>query len=220
MTNATTSVPAGREAFTLPLALLTVAGAGGMRLLPGGGIRFEPPPLMALLLGTALVALLARSKAVDLARLFSPARRPLENASGAVIAVALLAATAQLFHLLTPSSGLLNLFVNVLFLALLANTFARKTDRAHLLWSLAVAFGSVLVLKYVLLDGLGATGGSLGRRLFASAIEGLSLGVLGVEGYAPAMGYVAFIVTALYVVTLWWMPGEQPAVRGETPPTA
>jgi len=207
MTDATHPVSAGREAFTLPLALLTIAGAGGMRLLPGGAIRFEPPPLMALLLATALVALLARSRTVDLARLFSPARRPLENASGAVIVVALLAATAQVFHLLTPSGGLLNLFVNVLFLALLANTFARETDRSHLLWSLAVVFGSVMALEFVVLDGLSPAGGSLGRRLFASAVEGLSLGVLGVEPHAPAMGYVAFIVTALYLVTVWWLPG-------------
>src|SRR4029079_14836897 len=98
------SIPAGREAFPLPLALLTVAGAGGMRLRPDGAVRFDPPPLMALLLGTLLVGLLVRARAVDAVRLFSPARRPLENASGAVILVALVAATSQVFHLLTPAS--------------------------------------------------------------------------------------------------------------------
>jgi hypothetical protein len=211
---ATPPVPAGREAFTLPLALLTVAGAGGMRLLPGGVVRFDPPPLMALLLGTLLVALLVRSRAVDATRLFSPARRPLENASGAVVFVALVAATAQVFHLLTPASGLLNVFVNVLFVALVANTFARRTDRSHLLWSLAVAFGSALALKFVIVDGLATPGGSLARRVFSTAVEGLSLGVLGAEPYAPAMGYVAFIVTALYLVTLWWLPGEEGEGQG------
>jgi len=205
---ASPSIPAGREAFTLPIALITVAGAGGMRLLPGGVTRFDPPPLMALLLGTLLVSLLVRSEAVDAARLVSPARRALENASGAVVLVALVAATAQVFHLLTPASGLLNLFVNVLFLALVANTFARRTDRAHLLWSLAVAFGSALALKFVVVDGLAAPGGSLARRIVSSAVEGLSLGALGAEPYAPAMGYVAFVVTALYLVTLWWLPGR------------
>lgn len=205
----TAPVPAGREAFTLPLALLTVAGAGGMRLLPEGAIRFDPPPLMALLLGTLLVALLVRSGAVDAARLVSPARRPLENASGAVVLLALVAATAQVFHLLTPSGGLLNLFVNVLFLALVANTFARRTDRGHLLWSLAVAFGSALALRFVIVAGLATPGGSLARRIFSSAVEGLSLGALGAELHAAAMGYVAFAVTALYLVTLWWMPGRE-----------
>jgi len=43
-------LPPGREAFTLPLALLTVAGAGGARILPGGAVHFEPPPIMALVL--------------------------------------------------------------------------------------------------------------------------------------------------------------------------
>jgi len=203
------AIPTGREAFTLPLSLITVAGAGGMRLLPGGAVRFDPPPLMALLLGTLLVSLLVRARAVDAVRLFSPARRPLENASGAVILVALVAATSQVFHLLTPASGLLNLFVNVLFLALVANTFARRTDRAHLLWSLAIVFGSALALKFVVVAGVAAPGGSLAGRIFATAVDGLSLGALGGETYAPTMGYVAFAVTALYLVTLWWLPGRE-----------
>ena len=211
MTPVPPSIPAGREAFTLPLALLTVAGAGGMRLLPDGAVRFDPPPLMALLLGTLLVALLVRARAVDAPRLFSPSRQPLENASGAVVFLALVAATAQVFHLLTPSSGLLNVFVNVLFLALVANTFARGTDRAHLLWSLAIAFGTALALKFVVVAGLAAPGGSLAGRLFSTAVEGLSLGALGAEPYAPAMGYVAFAVTAIYLVALWWLPGGEDA---------
>jgi hypothetical protein len=204
-------MPPGREAFTLPLSLLTVAGAGGMRLLPDGAVRFDPPPLMALLLGTLLVGLLVRARAVDASRLFSPGRPPIENASGAVVVVALVAATAQVFHLLTPASGLLNVFVNVLFLVLVANTFARQTDRTHLLWSLSIAFGSALALKYVVMAGVASPGGSLAGRLFSTTVEGLSLGVLGAEPYAPAMGYVAFAVTALYVVTLWWLPGGEDA---------
>ena len=125
--------------------------------------------------------------------------------------MALVAATAQVFHLLTPASGLLNVFVNVLFLVLVANTFARQTDRTHLLWSLSIAFGSALALKYVVMAGVASPGGSLAGRLFSTAVEGLSLGVLGAEPYAPAMGYVAFAVTALYVVTLWWLPGGEDA---------
>jgi hypothetical protein len=206
VTGDTLPLPPGREAFTLPIALITVAGAGGMRLPPGGGVRFEPPPLMALLLGTLLVGLLVRTRAVDATRLFSPARRALENASGAVVFVALVAASAQVFHLLTPPGGLLNVFVNVLFVALVANTFARRTDRGHLLWSLAIVFGTALAFRYVVVEGLVSPGGSLARRAFTSAVEGLSLGVLGAEPSAPAMGYVAFIVTALYLVTLWWLP--------------
>jgi hypothetical protein len=203
------AVPVGREAFTLPLAFLTVAAAGGARILPGGILRFEVPPLMALVLAALLLALLGRSGAVDPARLFSPARRPLENASGAVVLVALAVATAQVFHLLTPARGLLNPFVNILFVALLLNTFARGTDRRHLLWSLAVVFASTLVFKFVVLDGLAAPGGSLGRRLLSAAVEGLSLGAIGVEPYSPAMGYLAFAVVVLYLATLWWLPGRE-----------
>ena len=55
------ALPPGREAFTLPLALLTVAGAGGARILPGGAAHFEPPPIMALVLAAILLVLLARA---------------------------------------------------------------------------------------------------------------------------------------------------------------
>jgi hypothetical protein len=198
---------AGREAFTLPLVLLTVAWVGGARLA-APGIRFEPPPLMSLVLAALLLGLLTRAGAIALAQLFSPVRGGLENATGAVVLVALLAATAQIFHLLTPESGLMRVFVNVLFVTLLLNTFARRTDRGHLLWSLAVVFGSALVLKFVILDALAAPGGSFAHRLFAAAIEGLSLGALGAQSYAPAMGYVAFAVTAAYLVAIWWLPGR------------
>jgi hypothetical protein len=195
-----------REAFTLPIALLTIAWAGGARLSVAGELRFEPPPLMALVLSVLLLALMARAGALATARLFSERRSALENASGALVFVALLAATAQVFHLLTPTRGLPNLFVNVLFLALLVNTFSRRTERRHLLNSLAVMFGSAFLLKYVVLDSM-ATGGAA-RRFFATAVEGLTLGALGLEAQPPVMGYLAFGVTALYLVVLWWLPFE------------
>lgn len=201
------ALPVGREAFTLPVALLTVALLGGARLLPEGGVRFDPPPLMALVLAAMLIALMARAGAMTPGRLFSPARNGLANASGAVVVLALLAATAQVFHLLTPGRGLPAFFVNVLFVTLLLNTFARRTDRAHLLGSLAIVFGSALVLKYVVLEALASPAG-IGGRLVTATLEGLTLGALGLESHPPAMGYLAFAVTALYLVALWWLPHE------------
>jgi hypothetical protein len=203
------SLPPGREAFTLPLALLTVAGAGGARILPGGAVHFEPPPLMALVLAAILLVLLARAGAIAPGRLFAPARSGLENATGAVVLIALLAGTAQVFHLLTPSRGLLNISVNILFVALLLNTFARKTDRTHLLWSLAVVFGSAFVLKFVILDAIATPGSSLAGWLLSSAVEGLTLGAIGAEPASPVMGYAAFVVAGLYLVTLWWLPAAE-----------
>jgi hypothetical protein len=206
----TSPLPVGREALALPLALLTVAAVGGGHVLPDGTIRFTPPPLMALVLAALLLALLARAGAIAAGRLFSPTRGALENATGAVVLVALLAATAQVFHLLTPARGLMNVCVNVLFLALLSNTFARQTDRRHLLWSLAIVFGAALVLKFVVLDALAAPADSLAGRLFSAAIEGLSLGALGAEPASPVMGYVAFAVVSVYLVALWWLPHATP----------
>jgi hypothetical protein len=195
----------GREAFTLPLALLTIALAGGLRVVPEGGVRFDVPPLMALVLAAMLLALMARAGAMVPARLFAPDRPALANASGAVVLVALLAATAQIFHLLTPARGVPAFFMNVLFVVLLLNTFARRTDRTHLLGSLAVIFGSALVLKYVVLATIAAPGGRA-SGLFLATIEGLTLGALGLDPQPAVMGYLAFGLTAVYLVVLWWLP--------------
>jgi hypothetical protein len=204
----TSAIPSpAREAFTLPLALLTIAFAGGARLSVEGSVRFEAPPMIALVLAALLVGLMTRAGAVVPGRLFAPHRSGLENASGAVVFVALFAATTQVFHLLTPVRGLPNLFVNVLFLALLLNTFARRTDRRHLLGSLGVMFGSALLFKFVVLDALASPGGG-GRRLFAATLEGLTLGALGLEPQPLAIGYLAFAVTTMYLVALWWLPGD------------
>lgn len=203
-----------REAFTLPLVLLTVALGGGARVTPDGSLRFVVPPLMALVLSAMLMALMTRAGLLAPERLFSPARRPFENASGGLVLLALFAASAQVFHMLTPDRGLLHLLFNVLFFVLLLNTFAGRTDRRHLLRHLVVLFGSALVLKFVVVQGLGRPDGSLARRLFSTALEGVSLGSLQVESAPASAGYVAFGMLALYFLGLWLLPPAPALARG------
>ena len=57
------------EAFTLPIIFLSVALFGGLRIDAPGGLRFAPPPLMALVLAVLLIAALYRSGTLDPARL-------------------------------------------------------------------------------------------------------------------------------------------------------
>ena len=85
-------LPVGRESITLPLLMLTVAGLGGVRVTAAGALVFVPPSLMSLVLGVLLVATLVRSGALAPDRLMSARRTPLENTSGAVVAMTLLAA--------------------------------------------------------------------------------------------------------------------------------
>jgi hypothetical protein len=204
--NARDSFPVVREAVTLPLVLLTVALGGGARVVADGSLRFVVPPLMALVLAAMLLGLMTRAGLVAPERLFSPARRPLQNANGGLVLLSLFAASAQMFHMLTPDRGLLHLLFNVLFLVLLLNTFAGRTDRRHLLRHLLVLFGSALVLKFVVLQGLGRSNGSLAKRLFSTALEGVSLGSLHVESTPASAGYLAFAILGLFFLGLWLLP--------------
>jgi hypothetical protein len=213
-----TSLPATREAVTLPALLLTVALLGGLRIAPGMRLAFVPPPLIALVLGVMLLGLIVRVGLLAPERLVSPARTGLANANGVAVVAALLFASAQVFHMLAPEEGLLALLFNAFFLVLLWNTLAAGPDPVRLLRSLMVVFGSALVLKFVVVNGLAAPGGSLAKRLFAVAIEGVTLGALGARHYGPATGYAAFFMLALFFVALWLLPRREAAARGRLGP--
>jgi hypothetical protein len=203
------SLPVAREAVTLPALLLTVAMLGSLRVVPGAGLAFDPPPLIALVLGVMLLGLAVRVGLLAPERLVSPARTGLANANGIAVIAALLFASSQVFHMLAPEEGLLGLLFNAFFLVLLWNTLAAGPDPIRLLRSLMVVFGSALVLKFVVVNGLAAPGGSLAKRLFAVAIEGVTLGALGARHYGPATGYVAFVMLVLFFVALWLLPRRQ-----------
>lgn len=217
MTVRTTLAPV-HEAFTLPLLLVGVMLGGSFRSAPADG-RFEflPPPIMSLVLAVLLMGILVRAGILVPSLLLGPHRRPLENASGAVVTVVLLLGTAQVFNCLTPESGLLQVLANVFFLVLLLNTLAARPDGTRVLQSLAVVFLSAFVLKFVVLDGLYAPEGSLAQRLLTTLLEGISLGSLGYAPYGQATGYVAFATVLVYLFTLLLLP--QPAHR-RLPPGA
>src|SRR5262249_35707518 len=109
-------VSALRESFVLPLAFLTVAGAGGLRLAPAGGaLSFVPPPLITLVLAVLLMGAMVRAGLLVPAALFGDERTGLENLSGVVVVLTLFLASAQLFTCLTPDAGVLRLVFNLFF---------------------------------------------------------------------------------------------------------
>jgi hypothetical protein len=202
-------LPVGREAVTLPLLLLTVAGAGGLRVDAAGKLALVPPSLMALVLGVLLIATLVRAGALDPLRLVGERRSALENISGAIVLVSLLLASAQMFMLLTPATGLLGFIFTVFFVLLLWNTMAVSPDRRQLLRSLAVVFGGAFVLKFIVLAAAYDAGGGLLHRVILTMLEGVSLGALGFVPDGTATGYVAFILLGLFFVGLILLPGRQ-----------
>jgi hypothetical protein len=202
-------LPVGREALTLPILLLTVAGVGGLRVDAAGKLALVPPSLMALVLGVLLIATLVRAGALDPLRLVGERRSALENISGAIVLVALLLASAQMFMLLTPATGLLGFIFTAFFVLLLWNTMAVSPDRRQLLRSLAVVFGGAFVLKFIVLAAAYDAGGGLLHRVILTMLEGVSLGALGFVPDGSATGYVAFILLGLFFVGLILLPGRQ-----------
>jgi hypothetical protein len=206
-----------REAIHLPVILLTVTLTGGLR--PGAPQVFELPSLFALVLGVLLLGALLRSGALMASRLMSTSRTTLANLNGLILLVTLFLACAQMFSLLTPSSGVPRIVFSVYFLVLMLNTWAAGPDRVHLLRSLAVTFGAAFVLNFVVLDALSHPAGRM-TRVFQLLLEGVTLGALTQEPHAPAAGYIAFFTIVAFLMVLALLPGRAahpgPAQLGTT----
>lgn len=211
-------VPAVRDAFTLPLVFLAVSLLSAIRVGPGGTIRFVGPTLLSLVLAVMLAGLLLRAGVLAPERLVSSGRPALANANGIVVLLALLFASAQVFTILTPEAGLMSVLFSAFYLVLLWTTAAARPAARHLLRSLAVVFGSALVLRFVVLNGISAPGGSMAHRVFTTALEGITLGGLGLEYHAPATGYAAFVALGLFFVGLLLLPHDSRAWPRMGPP--
>jgi hypothetical protein len=199
-------VAVARDAFTLPLIFLTVALFGGFRSANAQGMWFLPPPLIALALASLLIGLLTRTGTLAPDRLMRSDRSPLENLSGAIVLATLFAATAQVFNLVTPETGLFHLMFTLFFLLLLFSTLAAQPDRPRLLRSLAVLFGGAFILKYIVLASLYDAQGGLAKRVLMTLLEGATLGGMQYESPAPLTGYIAFFTLALYLVGVTLLP--------------
>jgi hypothetical protein len=189
-----------REAVVLPCLFLTVTLLGGLRV--GSSVKLLPPQLIALVLAMLLVASLARSGTVIPERLMSAGRTPLENLSGLVVLLTLFAASAQVFNLLTPDSGLLHLLVSVFFLVQLLTTLAAVRDRLSMLRSLAVLLGCAFFLRFIALESLYSPGPGVLKRVMTALMEGITLGTLDYEPAGAATGYIAFFTLTLFVIAL------------------
>jgi hypothetical protein len=196
-----------REAIVLPLVFLTVTLAGGLRL--ASMVVLQPPSLFALILALILARILVRSGSVSPPRLLSPARSAVANVNGAIVFVTLWIAAAQIFGLLIPDSGLPRLMFNVFFLILLLNTAAANPDRGTLLRTLAVTFGSVFVLKFVILAELSSPGTSWLKRVLQAMLEGVTLGTLTQQVLHPASGYIALGTIGLFLVGVFLLPADE-----------
>ena len=197
---------AAREAIVLPSLFLTVALAGGLR--PGSPFALMPPSLFALVLAVLFAGVLVQSGALDPLRLMNSSRSALANGNGMILVGALLLASAQIFSLLTPESGLPRVVSSLYFLVLMVHTIAAGPDRVRLLRSLGVTFGVAFILKFVVLNALAdPASGRLGRAL-QMLLEGVTLGALTQDVQHRAAGYIAFVTIGVFLVSVWMLPAR------------
>ena len=195
-----------REAIGLPVLFLTIALSGGFRLTDN--VRLVPPSLTALILAVLLLGVLMRAGGISPSALLHGERSASENMSGAVVLATLFAATSQALNLLIPDVGLLHAVFAIFIFCQLLTIGAARTDRAGSLRSVAVLFGSLFVLRFILLEALYSTSGSTLNRVLRTLLSGATLGGITYEPNAPATGYVAFFTLALYVVGLLLLPKD------------
>ena len=192
------------EAFYLPLVMLTVTFLGGLRV--ADRVILMPPPLVGLVLATLLLGILVRSGVLAPERLMNADRTTPANLSGLVVLIATFLASAQVFNLATPESGLPRLLFSVFLFVLLLNTMAASSDRTRTLRSLAVTFGSAFVLKFIVLAAISDPAGGRLKRILLVMLEGLTLGTLTQETLHPITGYLAFFTFVLFVIGLSLLP--------------
>jgi hypothetical protein len=207
-------VTATREAFVLPLTLLTVVLVGGIRLT--APVAIAPPSLFSLVLASVLLAVFAQSGIVDAARLLRAERAPLANVNGLLVLLALFLANAQVISRLTPDSGLPALAVSVLFFVTLLQLGAAALDRARCLRVWGVTLLSAFVVKFIVLATLAGPADRPLARALQGLVDGLTFGSLSQPVEGPAAGYLVFAMLALYLVGLVMLPA--PTERGALVP--
>ena len=195
-----------REAVVLPAAFLTVLLLGSVRMAQSTVLA--PPSVFALVLGLLLVRVVVQSGALAPERLMAASRSAMANLNGAIVLFALWLAAAQVVAVLIPESGLPRVVFAVFLLILLINTAAAAPDRIRLLRSLAVTFGALFLLKFVVLRELSATGTSGLKRVLQALLEGITLGALLQPPSHPATSYLALLSLVLFLVAVFLLPAR------------
>jgi hypothetical protein len=195
-----------REAIVLPAALLTVLLAGSIRMAQT--TVFSPPSVFALVLGLLVIRVIVQSGALAPERLLANSRSAVGNLNGVAILLSLWLASAQVVAVLIPESGLPRIVFAVFLLILLINTAAASPDRVRLLRSLAVSFGALFLLKFVVLRELSAPGTSGLKRVLQAMLEGITLGSLLQPPSHAATSYLALLSLVLFLLAVFLLPAR------------
>jgi hypothetical protein len=187
----------------LPMLFLTVVLLGGLRVdAESRTFIFVAPPLVTLFLGVLLMLLLVRGRLIRFHHWVRNELPPLTNVVHIWTLITLFFASVQAFNSVLPERGLLHWLFSFFFLWTLWNNQFSSFDPPRLLRSLAILFGTAFVLKHLLLASLYSPEGGWLKRIAATLLQGVSLGLLEGPSFAPATGYISFFTLALYVTGL------------------
>ena len=199
--------------WALPFIFLTVALLGGLRISADDhAFIFFPPPLITLVLAVLLMLLFVRGGLIELRTLIAANNPPLRNVSHIWVLLTLFFASAQAFNSVLPERGLLHWLFSFFFLWTLWNNQFSSFDARRLLRSLAVLFGTAFVLKHMLLASLYAPEGGWLKRVAGALVQGVSLGTLDAQTFAPATGYISFFTLGIYIAGLMLLSFNQQTV--------
>ena len=193
-----------REAFGLPLTLLTVVLIGGIRLTTP--VAIAPPTVFSLVLASVVMAVFVQSGALDPSRLVEASRSPLANVNGLLALVALFLANAQVISRLTPDSGLPALAVSVLLLVTLLQLAAAALDRQRCLRVWGITLLCAFAVKFVIVAALAGPADRPSARVLQALVDGLTFGNFSQPAERPAAAYLAFAMLALYLVGVILLP--------------
>jgi hypothetical protein len=192
----------------LPAIFLTSALLGGLRINGSdGAFVFFKPPLICLILATALMLLAFRGKLLQLDGWLSETLGPLKNAANAAVLIALFAASTQIFNSLLPEAGLPFWVVGFCFVWTLWNNLFSEFDPRRTIRSLAALFGFAFVVKYLVLANLTApTGDGWLRSVIENPGKEALTWLLDLPRFSAATGYIQFFTLALYLAGLYFLP--------------
>jgi hypothetical protein len=197
-------VTPAREAFGLPLTLLTVVLLGGVRLTTP--LAIVPPTVFSLVLASVVTAVFVQSGALDPSRLVQVGRPPLANLNGLLALAALFLANAQIISRLTPDTGLPALAVNVLLLVTLLQLAAAALDRQRCLRVWGITLLCAFAVKFVIVAALAGPADRTSARVLQALVDGLTFGNFSQPAERPAAGYLAFAMLALYLLGVILLP--------------
>lgn len=194
--------------IVLPAIFLTATLLGGLRLgSADNAFIFLKPPLVCLVFASVLLILFFRSGLMLLDSWFSERLTTVQNIANAALLLTIFTASTQLFNSLLPEKGLPFWVVGFCFFWTLWNNLFADFDTKKLLRSLGALFGLALVVKYLVLANLTATGdASLLQRIFDNPAKEAFTWLLDLPRYAAGTGYIQFFMLALYLIGLFLTP--------------